>query len=564
MTAENQLRETLPLQPIERPPPFRIPEPTTLGKWWSQVAARGGDSAAIIKGSQTDSYAQIDKRSRDLAAGMLGLGLGKGARVGLLLPNGTEWVAAWLAVSRIGGIAVALSTFASAHELRYAVRHADCAILLTADSYLRNDYTARLIEAWPELATRNPNEPLALLDCPFLRRIYFTANAPTWSDGTLDTLAGHPDKISFDLLEAIEQTVSPADEALLLYTSGSTADPKAVIHIHAALVDKIVRLATMKSIIPLGTKASDRMLVSNPFFWVGGWISVSVALDVGATVVIEDEHSPRATLDAVRRHGITQISAAPTMLNAITQLPDFKPEDFAAIRIQNTSQWPFFCRNEGKPAARFAAAIGMTETLGPHSGYWYAGELPEGLDGTMGPPLEGMEFRVTNPETGEVLMPGSRGELQVRGIWVMDRFYKRLRSETFTPDGFYPTGDEVTLDGLGRIWFHRRLGGMIKTSGANVSPEEVEVALRSIDEVVEAAVFPLPDPRAGEIVAAAVVLARGSKLDADALRKRLRPLLSTFKVPKQFRFVAREVLPRTPSDKVRRGELARMVEAGEL
>src|SRR3546814_6675010 len=82
-------------------------------------------------------------------------------------------------------------------------------------------------------------------------------------------------------------------------------------------------------------------------------------------------------------------------------LPDFRPEDFARLRIQNTSQWPFFCQAEGKPATRYAAAIGMTETIGPHSGYWYAGELPDGLDGTMGPPLGGMEFRITDPRSEE-------------------------------------------------------------------------------------------------------------------------------------------------------------------
>src|SRR3546814_8649727 len=178
-------------------------------------------------------------------------------------------------------------------------------------------------------------------------------------------------------------------------------------------------------------------------------------------------------------------------------LPDFRPEDFARLRIQNTSQWPFFCQAEGKPATRYAAAIGMTETIGPHSGYWYAGELPDGLDGTMGPPLGGMEFRIADPDTGEICANGTPGELQVRGIWVMDRFYKRLRSDTFTVDGFYPTGDRCTMDGENRIWFHHRLGGMIKTSGANVSPEEVDFALRTIGGVIECAAFPVADAKLG-------------------------------------------------------------------
>src|SRR3546814_8344666 len=112
-----------------------------------------------------------------------------------------------------------------------------------------------------------------------------------------------------------------------------------------------------------------------------------------------------------------------------------------------------------------------------------------------------MEFRIADPDTGEICANGTPGELQVRGIWVMDRFYKRLRSDTFTVDGFYPTGDRCTMDGENRIWFHHRLGGMIKTSGANVSPEEVEFALRTIGGVIECAAFPVADARAGQIVA---------------------------------------------------------------
>src|SRR3546814_17678919 len=96
-----------------------------------------------------------------------------------------------------------------------------------------------------------------------------------------------------------------------MYTSGSTANPKAVIHIHSALVDKIDRLARMKTIIPLGTGPADRMLICNPFFWVGGWIGMTVALDAGAAIVIEDDPSPRATLHAGSRPAITQSGAAP-------------------------------------------------------------------------------------------------------------------------------------------------------------------------------------------------------------------------------------------------------------
>lgn len=555
---------TIPLQPVERAPDFTPLPPTSIGSWWATVAARHADRTAVITNGMATTYGELESRSAAMAKGLIALGLGKGARVGIMLPNGGDWIAAWIAVSRIGGIAVTLSTFASPAELKFAIRHADCAVLLTADRYLNHDYVAKLAEAFPGIVDRRPDAPIATTECPYLRHVFFSGESPRWSDGDFAALMAGTVDGSDELLAAIEAEVSPSDEALLMYTSGSTAHPKAVIHIHSALVDKIDRLARMKTIIPLGTGPEDRMLVSNPFFWVGGWISMAVALEAGAAIVLIDDHSPGAMLEAVRRHGITQIGAQPGLLGSITQLPDFQPDDFAKLRIQNTSQWPFFCQAEGKPATRYAQAIGMTETIGPHSGYWYAGELPEGLDGTMGPALEGMEFRITDPETGAVLPIGTPGELEVRGIWVMDRFYKRLRSETFTDDGFYGTGDQCTMDSEGRIWFHHRLGGMIKTSGANVSPEEVEFALRSIAGVIEAAAFPVDDSKAGQVVAVAIVRDRASNIDEQTIGAQLRPLLSSYKIPKIIRFVDRASLPRTPSDKIRRGAVAELFEQGKL
>jgi acyl-CoA synthetase (AMP-forming)/AMP-acid ligase II len=205
----------------------------------------------------------------------------------------------------------------------------------------------------------------------------------------------------------------------------------------------------------------------------------------------------------------------------------------------------------------------MSETVGPHSGMPLGDLLPEGREGAFGRVLPGMEFRIVDPDSGAPMPTGAFGELLVRGRWLMDGFYKRERSEVFEPDGFYRTGDNCALDDEGFLYFSGRLGGMIKTSGANVSPEEVEILVRSHPDVLEAAVFGVPDRRVGQIVVAAVAKVQGAALDEAELQAFLRGQLSSFKTPKRIIFVDFEELPRTASQKIRKAELAALF-AGRL
>jgi acyl-CoA synthetase (AMP-forming)/AMP-acid ligase II len=170
-----------------------------------------------------------------------------------------------------------------------------------------------------------------------------------------------------------------------------------------------------------------------------------------------------------------------------------------------------------------------------------------------------MEWKIVDPETGEPVAFGEPGELCVRGDWLMAAMYKKERGEVFDADGFYHTGDQCVLRQDGYLIYHSRISGMIKTSGANVSPEEVELAIRGLPEVLEAAVVGLPDPKLGQMVAAAVVRLPGSTIDEAAVRAQALSKLSSFKAPKRVFFVATEDLPRTPSNKVKKPALVEMI-----
>jgi acyl-coenzyme A synthetase/AMP-(fatty) acid ligase len=189
----------------------------------------------------------------------------------------------------------------------------------------------------------------------------------------------------------------------------------------------------------------------------------------------------------------------------------------------------------------------MTETCSAHT-FWPPGKpLPKG---SLGVAVPGVEHRVVNPETKEPVAHGVKGELCVRGSTLMMGMYGRERAEVFDVDGWYHTGDEVHFDEDGHLYFHGRLGDVIKTGGANVSPLEVEAALRAIPGVLEAHVIGLPDEQRGQRVAAAVVLDGTENLTGDQLRENLRERLAAYKVPGRYDFFAKPDLPYRATGKI--------------
>jgi acyl-CoA synthetase (AMP-forming)/AMP-acid ligase II len=202
-------------------------------------------------------------------------------------------------------------------------------------------------------------------------------------------------------------------------------------------------------------------------------------------------------------------------------------------------------------------ALGMTETCGPHTWTRLEGALPEERRGSFGSAVDGVSHRVVDPETGAELSPGEFGEIWVRGYSLMQGLYKEERETVFEPDGFYRTGDAGYFDAEGILYFKGRLGEMIKTGGANVTPSEVEQILVAYPEVKEAYVVGVADPERGESVEAAVVLEADHEIGGDALRARVKQELSAYKVPRHIVIYARETLPFTDTGKIDKRRLVK-------
>jgi acyl-CoA synthetase (AMP-forming)/AMP-acid ligase II len=528
--------------------------PLSIPAFLRDLARQHGERDLIVADARRLTYAEAEARSAAMARGLLAAGVGKGSHVGVLLPNGPEWVLAWLATTRIGAVLVPLNTFFQTRELAWILRHADVECLLVASRFLTHDYPARLEAVLPGLADAG-EAPLRLQAAPHLRRVHvFGPCDRPWARDAA-ALEGPVDPaLDADFLEAVESTVSPADAMVMLYSSGSTADPKGALHTHGSLLRHAAALAALRNLKP-----EDRIWSPMPFFWVGGFVFAFVSnLCAGACTLCEEVFDPEKTLAFLERERATIAIGWPHFGKALAEHPSRHERDLSGLRGGNVPDIlpPEVCPSD--PELR-ANALGMTETCGPHT-WGGEGALPEAERGSFGRAVPGVEHCVVDPETGQPVPPGSPGEICVRGYSLMQGLYKVEREDTFTPDGFYRTGDAGYFGADGLLYFQGRLGDLIKTGGANVTPSEVEQVLLSYPEVKEAYVVGIPDPERGQSVAASVVLERGAEATPEVLRARLRGDLSAYKVPRHLYIDALTDLPFTDSGKLDKRRLAKLLE----
>jgi len=530
-------------------PPFT----PTSGTLIRTCAERWGDKPFVVLGDERVTYAEAEARSARLAKGLLASGAGKGARIGLLAPNSPAWVLGWLAGTRMGAVVTLLNTYGKARELGWALRHADVQVLLTVDSHLGHDYLARLEQAAPALADQT-HERILVDSHPYLRSVW------TWGSGTrpwagpVDALAARADAVGDGLLEAVEAEVTPADPMVVVYSSGSTADPKGAVHTHGATVRHAHNLGTLRDLAP-----DDVLYTPMPLFWVGGFsFSLVAAMHVGATLVFEETFEPGATLELIERERVTQVLGWPHMAKALVDHPSFAERDLSAVRGGTLSALLPQAQQLAGDVPR-ANALGMTETLGPHT-YGSRDPLPPDKAGSFGCSVPGVEHKVVDPVTLEELPAGETGEIWMRGYSLMVGLHKRERADTFTADGWYRTGDAGSFDADGHLFFTGRMGDLIKSAGVNITPRDVEIGLEALPEVVMAFVTGIDHPDRGQDVVAAIALRPDARLTEDEARARVKEEIASYKVPRHIAVFADQTeLPWLDSGKVDRRRLTALL-----
>ena len=527
-------------------------DPSTFPELLAQIVRERTDHPALVVADETLTYGDLDRRSARMAKALLASGAGKGTRIGVLAPDGPLLLTTFYAALRIGGLVTPISTLATPPELAHIIRTSDAQVLVGNRRFLRNDFATNLASALPGLGYADPR-CLWLIGAPHLRSIWLDdASEHPWAR-PIDELLARADGVDDDVLAATEAEVSPADDAFVVYTSGSTATPKAVVHSQRSVVTKPRALAPIFLM-----DGEDRTLSLLPAFWLGGIAAALQVLCTGSTLVYPPTPQIDDVLDTIERHDVTYV----VVWHALAKLrAAAKVRGIDVDRIRGMGSRPRDEHGEPIPPTFRANLLGMSESFSAHSGEPLDCRLPADKEGSSGRAINGIERRVVDPETGEEVAPGVVGELQLRGGGLMTGLYKVDRGDVFTPDGFYPTKDLVRIDADGYLWFVGRTGDMIKTSSANVSRLEVEAALNALPEVAMSLVAGLPDPDLGELVAAAVIPAPGAEPTEEGLRAALRERLSSFKIPRRIVLITHDDVPQTATGKLRLFDLAAMIEA---
>lgn len=493
---------------------FQLGFVATLPRLLATAVDRYGDDEFVVTPTQRLSFREADHQSRLLAKRLVAAGLGKGARVGMLLPTGLPFVIAWFAAARIGAIPMQFSTTYRAAELGDALRFGDVQLLITSRELVGRNGVALVESAVPELVGQTRDQIL-VSEVPFLRSVWFTDGCDRpWATSVDEAFGERAARIDDRLMDELESEVSPDDPMAVIFTSGSAARPKAVIHSQGNAIRKTGPGVELWP--PM--VAPGRYFCGMPFFWIGGTQMLLSALHHGGAIVCQERFDAIEASELIRRERCTGTSG--WLVDRIPGAGEIPNVNVAIARkIKQVS-------DKGDPRN-----LGMTETFGPHRDPRF------------------VEYRIIDRETGAALPLGEEGEFLVRGPGLMVGMYKKERTDVFDVEGFYHTGDRGYIED-GTIFFTGRYSEMIKSAGANVAPPEVERALMSLPEIDEAIVFGVPDGERGELIAAVIVpAADAGDLTADWVRTRMRDVISPFKIPHLVDVVDGAALPRLMSSK---------------
>ena len=512
-------------------------------------AAAAPERLAVISGSVELTYAELDRRIDQFSAGLARLGVKERSTVGVLCTNRWEWLCTALGAARCGARVAAFNTFARAWDLDYMLEHSRTEVLVAVGSFRTRSYLETLVELIPEISDLKWHSERY----PSLREVVIIGDDPL-PGGCRALTDVVRDGKSFD---SGTIATSAADDAFVLYTSGSSARPKAVPLQHYGVIENGFGIGERMRLT-----ADDRVWVSVPLFWsYGAANAMAATFTHHAVMILQEAFEPGEALDLIERHRATVAYTLPNITTSLLDHEAFSRERVRSLRTGLTigTAEDFRRAAEDLGIAEVCNVYGSTETYG--NCCVTPAEWPlEGKIGGQGPPLPGVRLRIQDMETGNFLGPDEVGEIQVSG-YITSGYLDTTKADNaaFGDDGWYRTGDLGFLDDDGCLHFVARATEMIKTGGINVAPGEVEEFLLLHEQVMDVGVAGAKDPTLGEVVVAFVVTSPDTALTEADLRSWCKTRIAGFKVPARFYFVGE--LPKTDTGKLARRRLLELTES---
>ena len=512
----------------------------TIGENLRRTVLRCPERPALVSVPQgyRASYRELWQQTGEVARGLVALGIKRGDRIGIWAPNRYEWVLLQYATARIGVILVNINPAYKTAELGYACNQSEIRLLILAARFRQSDYSTMVAEVRPS--------------CPALTQtLVIESDWPA-------LLAGAA-AVSADTLARLEAELQPGEPINIQYTSGTTGFPKGATLSHRNLINNGFFIGEA-----LGYSDLDRVCIPVPFYHCFGMVLGNLAVTShGACIVIPGEaFEPHAVLDAVNRERCTALYGVPTMfiavLDALAAHPRPGELDLTCLRTGIMAGSP--CPIEVMKRVRtdlhmpeVSICYGMTETS-PVSTQTALHDPVDKRVGTVGRVHPHVEIKVVDPETGQTLPRGSKGELCTRGYSVMLGYYKNpdATAQAIDAEGYMHTGDLATLDADGYVNIVGRIKDMIIRGGENIYPREVEEFLHTHPAVSDVQVIGVPSPRYGEEVMAWVKLRDGAAASpsAEELTQFCKGRIATYKIPRFWKFV--ETFPMTVTGKVQK------------
>ena len=529
----------------------------TLPGFLREVTATYSEREALVlhapEGVTRWTYAELWERAIEVARAVRACGVAKDGRVGVLMTNRPEWIAAVFGTTLAGGVAVTLSTFSTPAELDYLLRASGVGVLLFERRVLTKDFAAILTELAPEIAEAAPGA-LQSAKYPFLCSFATIGEAAPGIETWDDFLArGHNEPR--ELVEATAAAVHPSDPAVLFFSSGSTSRPKGILSAHRGVCIQLWRFRRMYR---FGPEDNVRCWSANGFFWSGNFaMSLGSTLAAGGALVLQPTFHAAEALALMAAERVNFPFAWPHQWAQLESAPNWSRVDLSSMRFVDfktpVARHPTVSTKWFEPGH----AYGNTETF-TITTCFPANTPPEIHADSSGEALPGVTLKIVDPLTGVVVPRGERGEICVKGPTLMLGYIGTPLDETLDADGFFRTGDGGYLDDAGRLFWEGRLTDIIKTGGANVSPLEVDEALGNHSGVKVTHTVGVPHETLGEVVVACVVPHEGMSLEAEEIRTFLRKRLASYKVPRHVLFFREDELVLTGNAKIKSGDLRQL------
>jgi len=508
-------------------------EVTTLGDLLLRSAADHPDRPALILPDDRISFAGLRDRSVGVARSLAALGVKRGDHVAILIPNCVAYAEALFGIALLGAVAVPLNARHRAAELGYILANSESVALLTSrDPADPIDFPTVLTEALPSLAGTGE-----IAEAPALRHVILMRGESTGRFiDRADFLAGG-EAIPEAQIEQIRRGVRLRDPALIIYTSGTTANPKGCLHCHEAITRGPVERARYR----LSTGEPSVTWGAGPLFHIGSLSPFIGSIGVGGTYLTDGYFEPGRAVALMAEHGVTLAWPwFPAIVQGVIDHPAFEPRKFAKLRYLFLIAPPTLVDRvqDLLPQTEVIQACGMSETAGVFA-LCDPDESRESRSTTNGKPAGGVEVRIVDPETGADLPDGSLGEILVRGYNVMQGYWAapEKTAEALDADGWLSTGDLYTRLPNGSLVFGGRCKDMLKVGGENVAAIEVEAFLATHPAVKTAEVVGRPDPRLDEVPVAFVELYEGHVADEETLIAHCRGRIASYKVPRAILFM---------------------------